>query len=96
MAYYYIGSAPYEETPVLQTDPDFSTKQAKEAQVYKDQITRHFGPPVGDAKYWIKTDSEFKIVMIEFNSGNVEESDFAEKVQEGLPKWDEQSLKALS
>jgi hypothetical protein len=99
METYVICAGPYEESLAIVGDPDFTSRNFLECRTYIEQIAREFGHPPGTAFLFIQTEIHsfgiFRNVGIRFDPDDIEEMDFALRVENGSPRWDEISLDEL-
>jgi hypothetical protein len=99
METYVICAGPYEEPLAIVGDPDFTSRNFLECRTYIEQIVREFGPPPGNAFLFIQTEIHsfgiFRNVAVRFDPDDFEAMDFALRVENGSPRWDEISLDEL-
>ena len=94
-----IGSGPYEETLAVVGDADFSERNLKECVVYAKQLARLFLEPPARSDLIVKSELQnfgvFWIVKIRFDPEDPEAVAYANRVEEGVARWDQTSLEEL-
>jgi hypothetical protein len=99
MEIYIICSGPYEEALAVVGDAGFSERNLRECWVFAKQIARAFGQPPAKAELIIKSElHDFGVVWnvaVQFDPDDSEAVAYADRVENGQPRWDEVSLKEL-
>ena len=99
METYVICAGPFEESLAIVGDPDFTSRNFLECRTFIEQIAREFGPPPKNAFLFIETELHdfgiFRNVAVRFNPNDIEEVDFANRIENGSPRWDKVSLDEL-
>ena len=95
-----ICSGPYEETLATVGDPTFSEQNLKECMVFAKQLEREFGEAPARSDLIIQSeileDGEiFWNVAIRFDPDDPDALAFAERVENGVARWDQTSLEEL-
>lgn len=96
---YFIGSGPYEEAMTPPDTPNFAHHNQRECALYVETLIRHFGPPPQKAQYLVVEEEQWfgvsHEVVLEFNPEEPEEQSYADKVENGCPNWDYESMQKL-
>jgi hypothetical protein len=99
METYVICGGPFDEPLAVVGDADFSERNLRECRVFVKQIARAFGPPPARAELIIKSEiHDFGVlwnVAVQFDPEAPEAVAYADRVENGQPRWDEVSLKEL-
>lgn len=96
---YYIGASPFEEDCAQTIDPDFPIKNRRECIAYMEQLVRVFGLPPGSSYFSCRSEQHdfgtYREVVFHFDETVQEELEYADRVENGLPRWDRRAAAAL-
>jgi|GEM_PF-3597449 hypothetical protein len=96
---YVICSGPFEEDLAVVGDPDFSERNLKECVVYAKQLAREFGEPPARSDLIVKSEIRdfgvFWTVAIRLDPESPEAVAYANRLENGSPRWDRISLEEL-
>lgn len=84
---YSIGQAPYDETWAQRDTPNYVLEAGNNCLRYIKLLKDTFGPPPNTAQYLVVEEDGCLNVQIEFDPNIQEESQYAEKVGEGVATW---------
>jgi len=95
-----ICAGPYDETLATVGDPNFSEQNLKECAVFAKQLECFFGAAPAKSDFIIQSEIlESGIILwnvaIRFDPDDPDALAFAERVENGLARWDEISLNEL-
>ena len=99
MEIYVICAGPFDEPLAVVGDPGFSKRNLRECRVFAEQIARAFGEPPAKAELIIKSEvHDFGVVWnvaVRFDPDDPNAVAYADRVENGQPRWDEVSMKEL-
>jgi hypothetical protein len=94
-----ICGGPFEEALAMVGDPNFSEQNLKECVVFAKQLERASGEAPAKSDLIIESEIHdfgvFCTVAIRFDPDDRDALAFAERVENGLARWDEISLNEL-
>lgn len=94
-----ICAGPYEEALAMVGDTDFSAQNLRECVVFKKQLEREFGEAPARSDLIIKSElHEFGVfwsVAIRFDPEDPDAVAYADRVENGVARWDQTSLEEL-
>ena len=96
---YVICAGPFDEPLAIVGAPDFSERNLRECRVFAKQIARAFGEPPAKVELIIKSEvHDFGVVWnvaVQFDPEDIEAVAYADRVENGQPRWDEDSMEEL-
>jgi hypothetical protein len=95
-----ICAGPYEEALAMVGDTDFSAQNLRECVVFKKQLEREFGEAPAKSDLIIESEilesgTIFWNVAIRFDPDDPDALAFAERVENGVARWDQIALQEL-
>ena len=94
-----ICAGPYEEALATVGDPNFSEQNLKECVIFAKQLEREFGEAPARSDLIIKSEIHefgvFWIVAIRFDPEDPEAVAYANRVENGVARWDQIALQEL-
>jgi hypothetical protein len=94
-----ICAGPYEETLATVGNPNFSDQNLKECIVFAKQLERDFGEAPARSDLIIKSELHdfgvFWTVAIRFDPEDPDAVAYANRVENGVARWDQTSLEEL-
>jgi hypothetical protein len=95
-----ICAGPYDETLATVGDPNFSEQNLKECVVFKKQLEREFGEAPAKSDLIIQSEILesgiiFWNVAIRFDPDDPDASAFADRVENGVARWDQIAIQEL-